>query len=75
MGKGGEWKTVGFDDISSKETYSYEPHSPVKSKAFPWLFCKHCGLLYLNNKFTKWSIRMGCNNIYHSDYIRMRKGN
>jgi hypothetical protein len=55
--------------------YVFEAHDPVKRfKRLSWLVCKYCGLVYLNNRFTKWSIKKGCNSSDHPDYERMRCG-
>lgn len=70
MPKGGSWVTVQLEDVELK--YSYEKHAPVPLKGTPWLYCKYCGLLYLKNGFTKWCIRMGCNNDLHPQFMRMR---
>jgi len=69
MPKGGCWIPAIIED--KEITYSYERHEPVQLKGTPWLYCKFCGLLYLNNAITKWCIRMGCNSGYHSDFKKM----
>lgn len=51
-----------------KIKYEYEKHSPTTVKFMPWLMCRYCGLVYLNNRITKWCIKMGCNNEYHPGY-------
>ena len=73
--KGGHWVTIETGDLREKEiSYKYERHSPIILKGTPWLYCRHCGLLYLNNAITRWCIRMGCLNEYHKDYKRMLYG-
>jgi len=67
--KGGYWVPAVIEDKEIK--YSYERHESVQLKGTPWLYCKFCGLLYLNNAITKWCIRMGCSNSYHRDYKKM----
>jgi hypothetical protein len=52
--------------------YSYEAHSPVKVKQLPWPVCRHCGLVYLKNEFTRWCIGKGCNNSYHPEFGRAK---
>ena len=70
--KGGHWVTVDIED--EVVTYSFEAHKPRKlCKSIPWLYCSHCGLLYLKNSITKWSIKMGCNHSYHNQYKYMLK--
>jgi len=49
-------------------SYEFEAHSPIKTKAIPWMFCKYCGLLYLNNKITRWCVKVGCNHTEHPQY-------
>lgn len=51
--------------------YKMEPHSP-KGLIVGKAYCVKCGLVYLNNDFTRWAIRVGCNNEEHPDYKRMR---
>ena len=55
--------------------YIFEAHSPIKIKVIPWLFCKYCGLIFLNNELTKWCIKMGCNHEDHMQYTtKVNKG-
>lgn len=49
-----------------------DPHSPRKIKGLPWVVCRYCGLVYLHNDFTRWCVRMGCDNQNHPDYQRWR---
>jgi len=58
MGKGG-WVVATIEDEVLR--YTYEPHKPVKSKAFPWLYCQYCGLLYLKNRPSRRAVKLGCN--------------
>lgn len=72
MSKKSGWVTINISDFDEKEIdYKYERHSPIMLKSTPWLYCRHCGLLYLRNNTTKWCIRMGCLYEYHKDYKRM----
>lgn len=54
-------------------TYKHENHSFSKRKNMSWVVCDNCGLVYLNNSFTAWSVRMGCNANDHPDYERIKK--
>lgn len=37
------------------------PHSMAKFRwRFPWVVCKHCGLVGLNNDATRKAIKEGC---------------
>lgn len=53
--------------------YTYEPHEFTK-KVLHWYYCRKCGLVYLNNEFTAWAVKKGCNDKDHPDYEKMRKG-
>ena len=53
-------------------TFVYEPHSPKKRKNISWLVCSKCGLIYLNNDFTRFGIKYGCNNSDHPNYEKER---
>ena len=70
--KGGYWVPAQIDDEIIH--YKFEGHSPQKLKGLPWLYCKFCGLMYLNNSITKWCIKMGCSHEYHYDYKKMLRG-
>jgi len=72
MSKQGHWVTTDIEDKEIK--YSFESHRPRKlCKTIPWLYCAHCGLLYLKNPLTRWCIKMGCNHSYHNQYKHMLK--
>jgi hypothetical protein len=36
------------------------PHVTKKLRGLPWVFCRFCGLVYLNNEPTREAIRRGC---------------
>ena len=70
--KQGYWIQAEIED--EEIVYSFEPHKPRKlSKTITWLYCGHCGLLYLKNPITRWSIKMGCNHTYHKQFKFMLK--
>lgn len=48
--------------------YEYEPHHFIKRKNLSWQQCVKCGLIGLNNPFTRWSVDKGCNSYYHPSY-------
>ena len=52
--------------------YEYEPHSFRKTKSLSWPICQHCGLVAINNGFTRWSVDKGCNSRYHPSYKSIR---
>ncbi len=68
----GSWITVDSGEFKERIEYKIEKHSPGKIKGIPWLVCKSCGLVYLRNQFTRWSVKMGCYADYHRDYKKMR---
>ena len=51
----------------SKVPYKLEPHGPWIAGVYK-TYCQSCGLVRLNNEFTNWCIRMGCNNREHPQY-------
>lgn len=53
-------------------TYTFEPHKWGNRKAISWAVCEHCGLLLLNNKFTQWAVKNGCNSNDHPEYNKAR---
>ena len=58
----------------TKEPYEFEPHNlngqfRIGGKAF----CPKCGLVALNNDFTRWAIDKGCNANDHPQYEQQRK--
>ena len=61
------------DYDGEKFEYEYEPHHFVKRKLMPWQFCQKCGLVTLNNPFTRWSIDKGCNSRFHPSYEHAKK--
>lgn len=60
---------------SANSTISYKmvPHTWRTSKRFNKQYCSGCGLILLNNDFTRWSVNHGCLNNYHSGYNAARK--
>ena len=67
------WVTVRPEEIK-KEKYSYEPHS-FTQKSVGKDVCSKCGLMALNNPFSKWAVKMGCKNDLHPAYKSKRRGN
>ena len=41
-------------------------------KRIPYARCCKCGLLLMNNPFTAWAIKKGCNHDDHPDLKQMR---
>lgn len=54
------------------ESFEFEPHAFIKRKLMPWSYCKYCGLVTLNNSFTRWCIDKGCNSRYHPSYENVK---
>lgn len=60
-----------LDSFKIKEPYKYEPHS-FKGKVCGKQYCVKCGLLSINNDFTRWAVDKGCNNERHPSYQSQR---
>jgi len=58
---------------NKKITYKMVGHTWRTSKNMSKQFCSGCGLVSLNNSFTRWSIDKGCLNEYHPGYKAARK--
>lgn len=56
---------------AEKEKYKLEHHE-FKRRAAGKQYCTYCGLFALNNEFTQWSVRMGCNHKDHPQYESKR---
>jgi hypothetical protein len=69
MSKNGYWVPAEIED--KEQTYTFESHSPQPLKGTPWVYCRYCGLVYLNNSISKWSIKMGCNSSLHPLFKQM----
>lgn len=54
-----------------KSKYSMQPHGPWIAGSYK-TYCQGCGLVRLNNDFTAWAIRYGCNNRDHPNYEQAR---
>ena len=71
MSKGGFW--VPAPNIgSNKPTYEYEAHAwtgTIVGKPY----CIKCGLIRLNNAFTAWAVKVGCQNDLHPAYKQNRR--
>jgi hypothetical protein len=52
--------------------FKLRAHRWVFSKGLGKRVCKECGLVWLNNAFTRWAIRLGCDNAAHPDYQNQR---
>ena len=51
--------------------FKIEPHGPWIAGVYK-TYCQSCGLIRLNNEFTEWAIRNGCNNRDHPNYENAR---
>lgn len=36
------------------------------------VYCGNCGLVYLNNDFTRWCVKRGCDYDEHPEYHKVR---
>lgn len=57
----------------SKPPYELQGHSWTPLKGVGKQYCKRCGLVALNNPFTDWCVRMGCNHEDHPQYEGTRR--
>ena len=69
------WVQVAVSDFDfvDREPYKMVAHVPVKMKNSPFTKCKHCGLVYLRNNFSRWAVQKGCDNRKHSSYESQRR--
>lgn len=58
---------------TKKEDYSMETHRFVFNKLIGKQYCVKCGLVLLNNGFSKWASEKGCLNELHTSYSSTRK--
>lgn len=64
------WETISLAEFADgvERIYRMEPHAWEHRKCFPWARCVRCGLLWFNNKLTRWAIGKGCFNKLHPNY-------
>lgn len=62
-----------FGEEYKRESYKHEGHSFQFMSRIGKQVCSNCGLVMLRNKFTDWSIRMGCLSELHPEYANARK--
>lgn len=63
-----------FGERYQKERYKMEPHNYSSGrKAGGKPVCSRCGLVALNNEFSRWSVGVGCLSELHPQYSRQRK--
>ena len=54
-------------------SYEYIVHGPwIPLKGVGKFTCRKCGLVNLNNTFTQWAIKYGCNNEDHPDHEKQK---
>lgn len=66
------YKDIFGEDLK-RENYKLEPHSFQFNSRIGKSVCKSCGLVYLKNEFSEWSVKMGCNSSDHPSYQSKRK--
>lgn len=52
-------------------SFKFEAHGPWVPGVYK-TYCLNCGLVRLNNRFTEWAIKHGCNNNDHPAYETAR---
>lgn len=62
----GQWVTITHEDKT--EPYKMEPHKIIYPKYSHWPMCQYCGLIFLKNDITRWSIKMGCDHKNHPQF-------
>jgi hypothetical protein len=68
-----QYKAV-FGEEYKEDTYKFKPHNFSSGlKAGGKSYCSCCGLVALNNDFSRWSVRMGCFSDVHPEYKNKRK--
>jgi hypothetical protein len=61
-----------FKEKYRKETYKFEAHSFIQNSRIGKPVCSSCGLIALNNSFTRFSIDKGCLSELHPSYEKER---
>lgn len=62
-----------FGEELRRDPYKMEEHAFITNSRIGKGVCRKCGLVALNNEFTQWSIRMGCNSEEHPSYQSKRR--
>lgn len=62
-----------FGEELKRESYKLVPHSFSFISRVGKSVCSRCGLVYLKNDFSEWSVKMGCNSSDHPSYQSKRK--
>lgn len=65
------YKHIFGEDMLRKEPYKLVHHS-FNRQVCGKQVCSNCGLMALNNDFTKWCIDKGCNADLHPQYKSVR---
>lgn len=61
-----------FGEELKRETYKHIPHN-MKGRIAGKACCLNCGLIALNNEFSRWSIDKGCLSELHPSYKSKRR--
>jgi hypothetical protein len=61
-----------FGEESPPQKYKMELHS-MSGRINNKSYCSKCGLIALNNNFSRWSVDKGCNSELHPSYKSQRK--
>lgn len=57
--------------MTANNKYELIGHS-FTGKVGGFLYCEHCGLIALQNDFTRWAIKVGCLSHLHPSYNNQR---
>lgn len=61
-----------FGEAPTKESYKMEGHS-FGGRAGGKPYCIKCGLMALNNAFSRWSVKHGCKSDLHPSFKAQRR--
>lgn len=61
-----------FGEASPKQSYKMQGHSFSRT-ASGKPYCTNCGLMALNNDFSRWSVKHGCNSDLHPSFKAQRR--
>lgn len=62
-----------FGEDYKKDAYKMQDHAFFQHKRIGKSVCRKCGLIALNNEFSNWAMKNGCNNEEHPSYESKRK--
>lgn len=54
--------------MDTSDQYTFEPHHFVHVRFMSYPLCTKCGLVFLKNALTAWSVKKGCDARLHPDF-------